>query len=172
MKRGRMRKGPRGAGSLMPRKNPLICDHFAIIFYQTEAFALQYRSKHRHFSSNLFGERNNVCSRVLHWANNLGVRFHAATSPESTDTWLKPRSCRTPAMLQNAHVLAGSGNGSIPPIPSHKQDLTRHSLRSQWSKMLHNAPALLLPVAKARNPEAVRIPRRRPKSRAPEERCR
>jgi hypothetical protein len=44
----------------MPRKNPLICDHFAIIFYQTEAFALQYRSKHRHFSSNLMKWRGSM----------------------------------------------------------------------------------------------------------------
>jgi hypothetical protein len=54
----------------------------------------------------------------------------------------------SPAMLQNAYVLAASGNGSIPPIPRHKQDLTRQAHCSRWSKMLHNAPALLAPVAK------------------------
>ena len=49
-------------------------------------------------------------------------------------------------MLQNAQVLAASGNGCIPPIPNHKQDLTRYSLCSRWNKMLHNAPAQLAPL--------------------------
>jgi hypothetical protein len=45
-------------------------------------------------------------------------------------------------VLQNAYVLAAYGNGSIPPMTHHKQDLTRHALCSRWSKMLHNAPEL------------------------------
>jgi hypothetical protein len=43
---------------------------------------------------------------------------------------------RSLVVLQNAYVLAAYGNGLIPPMPHHRQDLTRNSLCSRWSKML------------------------------------
>jgi hypothetical protein len=96
-----------------------------------------------------------------------------------------PRRNRNPCsrgsgLLQNAYVLAASGDRSSPPIPHHINDLTRHSLCWRWSKMLH----IMLRRCSRRSrrassnsksgtgAEAVRIPRRRPKCRALDERCR
>jgi hypothetical protein len=41
-------------------------------------------------------------------------------------------------VLQNAYVLTAYGNGLIPPIPRHRQDLTRHALCSRWSNILRD----------------------------------
>src|SRR6266550_1405453 len=46
-------------------------------------------------------------------------------------------------MLQNADVLAASGNGAILGIPHRKRDLPHHAPCSVWSKVLHDAPVPL-----------------------------
>jgi hypothetical protein len=58
-------------------------------------------------------------------------------------------------MLQNAYVSTASDNGYISPIPNYTNDLTHYTFCSLWSKMLHNAPALLGGRRPTRNPEQV-----------------
>jgi hypothetical protein len=73
------------------------------------------------------------------------LAYDAFTCPKGWTLWDTRTKLRA-AVLQNAQVLAASGNGCIPPNPNQQQDLTRHSLCSRWNKMLHNAPAQLAPL--------------------------
>jgi hypothetical protein len=122
------------------------------------------------------------CSNAVAWHR------HGCLSSGATAGCTPPRRCEQLPQLggwnpkdpaQEEH-WAGEVRSSVVILPSvekdcmplHKQDLTRHAVCSWWSKMLQKCSgAAPWRSQRATGAGAVRIPRRRPKSRALEEGC-